>query len=89
MTGQTSVTSRHSTSGATLSAMTELTVQTYRVPDMSCAHCTAAIEGEVSKVVGVEAVRVDLDAKLVTVTGEAQDGAIRAAIDEAGYDIAD
>ena len=38
---------------------------------------------------GVAAVAVDLDAKTVTVTGQAlDDDAIRAAIDEAGYDVA-
>lgn len=89
MTGQTSVTCPRSTSEATLSAMTEPTAQTYRVPAMSCAHCTAAIEGAVFKVEGVESVRVDLETRLVTVTGRAQDAAIRAAIDEAGYDIAE
>jgi copper chaperone CopZ len=62
---------------------------TYSVPGVSCAHCQAAIAGEVSGVAGVEAVDVDLDSKLVTVTGESlDDAALRAAIDEAGYDIA-
>jgi copper chaperone len=65
--------------------MTELI---YSVPGVSCEHCRAAISSEVSKVAGVKAVDVDLDAKRVTVAGaELDDGAIRAAIDEAGYDI--
>lgn len=62
---------------------------TYSVPGVSCEHCRAAITGEVVKVAGVEAVDVDLDAKRVTVAGtEIDDGAVRAAIDRAGYDIA-
>ncbi len=66
--------------------MSELT---YTVPSMSCEHCRAAITGEVSKVAGVAGVEIDLDSKLVVVRGEAvDDGAVRAAIDEAGYDIA-
>jgi len=41
----------------------------------------------VSRVVGVTSVTVDLDAKLVTVYGSGvADGAVRAAIDEAGYE---
>jgi copper chaperone len=61
---------------------------TYRVPGMSCGHCKSAIESEVGGVSGVDGVAVDLDAKLVTVTGAAlDDGALRAAIDEAGYEI--
>jgi len=61
----------------------------YSVPGVSCEHCRAAIEGEVSQVEGVVTVTVDLDAKTVTVTGVPLDEeAIVAAIDEAGYDVA-
>jgi copper chaperone len=62
---------------------------TYSVPGISCGHCRTAITGEVTKVAGVSAVDVDLDAKTVTVNGVGfNDGAVRDAIDEAGYDIA-
>ncbi|MGE0879454.1 MAG: cation transporter [Acidimicrobiia bacterium] len=61
---------------------------TYLVPGISCGHCKAAIEGEVTKVAGVSKVDVDIDAKTVKVEGTATDEAIRAAIDEAGYEIA-
>lgn len=63
------------------------TEHTYSVPDISCDHCKQAIEGEVKTVDGVSAVHVDVDAKLVTVTG-GDDAAVRSAIDTAGYDIA-
>ncbi|MGI9604825.1 MAG: heavy-metal-associated domain-containing protein [Acidimicrobiales bacterium] len=66
-----------------------MSTTTYSVPDMSCAHCEKAITDEVSAVAGVESVSIDLDAKTVTVAGGAADDAIRGAIDEAGYDIAD
>jgi copper chaperone len=70
--------------------MTQTTEQlTYSVPGVSCSHCRAAITGEVEKVPGVTGVAVDLDAKRVDVSGEnLDDRAIRAAIDEAGYDAA-
>jgi copper chaperone CopZ len=62
---------------------------TYRVPAMHCENCERAIKDEVGVVAGVEAVEVDLAAKLVTVRGESvSDQAVRAAIDEAGYDVA-
>ena len=62
---------------------------TYSVPDISCGHCSAAIAAEVEKLAGIETVDVDLEHKLVTVTGQGlDDGALRGAIDEAGYDIA-
>ena len=61
----------------------------YSVPGINCGHCRAAITAEVEKVAGVQSVDVDLDAKSVTVAGEqVEDAAVRAAIDEAGYDIA-
>ncbi len=59
---------------------------TYSVPGVSCEHCRTAITNEVSKVEGVAAVEVDLDARRVRVAGEAADDAVLAAIDEAGYD---
>lgn len=61
---------------------------TYRVPGLSCEHCRAAVTSEVGAVAGVESVAVDLEAKLVTVSGSGLgDAAIRAAIDAAGYDV--
>jgi copper chaperone len=61
----------------------------YSVPGVNCGHCVSAVTGEVEHVAGVESVIVDLDSKRVTVKGHSiDDGAVRAAIDEAGYDIA-
>jgi copper chaperone len=61
--------------------------RTFSVPGISCGHCKAAIEGEVSQVPGVTLVDVDIDARSVRVEGEAADEAIVAAIDEAGYEV--
>ena len=59
----------------------------YRVDGMSCEHCVVAVTSEVGDVAGVQAVDVDLETKLVRVTGAAiDDTAVVAAIDEAGYD---
>jgi copper chaperone CopZ len=60
---------------------------TYSVPGMSCGHCEAAITDEVTRLAGVEAVEVDLDAKLVHVSGDGVDeAAVIEAIGEAGYE---
>jgi copper chaperone len=60
---------------------------TYRVPGMSCGHCTQAVEGTLSRVAGVQSVDADLETKLVTVRGEGlRDYELRSAIDEAGYE---
>ncbi len=60
---------------------------TYRVPGMTCDHCEHAVSSELGAVTGVAGVEVDLDTKLVSVTGEGlDDQALRAAIEEAGYE---
>ena len=61
----------------------------YRVPDVSCEHCIHAITRELTQIPGVRHVDVNLDTKLVTVQSEdgVSDGALRAGIEEAGYDI--
>ena len=62
---------------------------TYTVNGMSCGHCKSAVESEVGRVPGVEFVDADLETKLVLVRGDGlQDEALRAAIDEAGYEAA-
>ena len=62
---------------------------TYSVPAIHCAHCAMSIREEISEVEGVETIDVDLDSKLVTVSGrELDDGKLRAAIEEAGYEAA-
>ena len=62
---------------------------TYTVPAIHCEHCELSIREELSDVAGVDEVAVDLDSKLVTVTGHGlNDAALRAAIVEAGYEAA-
>jgi copper chaperone CopZ len=62
---------------------------TYTVPAIHCAHCAMSIREEVSEVEGVDDVAVDLDTKVVTVKGNGLDDvALRAAIEEAGYEAA-
>jgi copper chaperone CopZ len=60
----------------------------YVVPGISCGHCKSAIEGEVAKIRGVDSVEVDIAERTVTVSGSAGDDSLRAAIDEAGYEVA-
>lgn len=67
--------------------MAEDEMQTFSVPEISCEHCVSAITTEVNAVAGVTTLAIDLDAKLVTVSGGDR-AAIIAAIDEAGYDVA-
>ncbi len=62
----------------------------YSAPGVTCEHCRMAITKEVDTVAGVQSVDVDLERKLVTVRGDGvSDAAVRSAIDEAGYDVAE
>jgi copper chaperone len=64
------------------------TEKTYTVHGMSCQHCVVAVSEEVGQVAGVESVDVALETKQVTVRGrDLDDRALRAAIDEAGYEV--
>jgi copper chaperone len=59
----------------------------YSVPGLHCGHCERAVKDELGAVAGVESVDVDLETKLVAVSGrDLDDTALRAAIDEAGYE---
>ncbi|MFF0338115.1 heavy-metal-associated domain-containing protein [Kribbella sp. NPDC004875] len=70
-----------------------MTTQTYSVSGMTCGHCTSAVTEEISKLVGVQDVQIDLVAggtSAVHVTSESalDEAAVRAAVDEAGYELA-
>ena len=59
----------------------------YVVPGMTCDHCVNAVRGELSSVAGVAGVEIDLGTKAVRVSGEGlDDAALRAAIENAGYE---
>ncbi|MGH3795665.1 MAG: heavy-metal-associated domain-containing protein [Pseudonocardiaceae bacterium] len=65
-------------------------ISEYSVTGMTCRHCVAAITEEVSAIPGVTEVRVDLAAGRVSITSGVRldDATVRAAIDEAGYEVA-
>jgi len=68
-----------------------MSTATYRVQGMTCAHCVSAVSTEVGAIPGVRDVRVDLASGQVTVTSDQalDTEAVRAAVDEAGYDLVD
>jgi copper chaperone len=66
-----------------------MATRTYLVTGMTCGQCVSSVTEEVAKVVGVEAVAVDLASGQVTVTGDRfTDEQVTAAVAEAGYAIA-
>ena len=63
---------------------------TYTVTGMTCGHCVASVTEEVQEISGVEHVDVVLDTGAVTVTSAelVDDAAVKAAVEEAGYQLA-
>ncbi|MGH3940219.1 MAG: heavy-metal-associated domain-containing protein [Pseudonocardiaceae bacterium] len=66
------------------------TVSEFTITGMSCQHCVTAVTEEVGAIVGVTDVHVDLDTGLLRVTSAVplDASAVRAAVDEAGYEVA-
>jgi copper ion binding protein len=60
----------------------------FEVPGMTCDHCVHAVSEELSRIEGVTTVDVDLGSKRVVVEGTDDVEAVRAAVDEAGYEAA-
>lgn len=66
-----------------------MTTATYQVKGMTCQHCVNSVTEEVGKVAGVASVDVDLGSGRVTIESDTalDDAAVRAAVDEAGFEI--
>jgi copper chaperone CopZ len=61
----------------------------YKVSGMSCGHCEGAVSGEISEIAGVSSVKAVASSGEVTVTSAAplDEEAVRAAVDEAGFEL--
>jgi len=66
-----------------------MSTTTYRVDGMTCGHCVGSVTAELSKLDGVTHVDVTLETGTVAVTSDAplDDATVRAAVDEAGYEL--
>jgi copper chaperone CopZ len=70
--------------------MTQPTTRTYTVQGMTCDHCAASVNEEVSELAGVADVAVNLASGRLEVTGASfTDDEIRVAVEEAGYKLGD
>ena len=63
---------------------------TYTVSGMTCGHCVASVTEEITEIDGVTDVAVDLPTGAVTVTSDRplDQAQVRAAVEEAGYQLA-
>jgi copper ion binding protein len=66
-----------------------MATSTYQVQGMTCGHCVSAVSSEIGQLAGVSDVSVELQTGRVTVTAEQplDDDAVRAAVEEAGYEL--
>ncbi len=64
---------------------------TYTVTGMTCGHCVTAVTEEVTSIPGVTDVQVDLTSGALRITSQTllDKTAVKAAVDEAGYELAD
>ena len=62
----------------------------YTVSGMHCGHCVASVTEEVEEIAGVQDVDVVLETGALTVTSiqPIDDAAVKAAVEEAGYQLA-
>ncbi len=58
----------------------------FQVPEMSCGHCTAAIEKSILAADPAAVVATDLETRVVNVVSTASPDSIAAAIRKAGYE---
>jgi len=62
---------------------------TYTVSGMTCSHCVMSVTEEITAIDGVTDVAVDLPTGAVAVTSDRplEEARVRAAVEEAGYDL--
>ncbi|CAM4343649.1 copper ion binding protein [Nocardia ninae] len=74
-----------------MSAVPATVTTTATVTGMTCGHCVSSVREEVGKIDGVTSVAVDLSSGLLKIESSApvEREAIAAAVDEAGYRLAD
>lgn len=67
-----------------------MTTAAYTVTGMTCEHCVRSVSEEIEAIGGVTDVHVDLPTGGVTITSELplDPAQVRAAVEEAGYDLA-
>ncbi|WAP56106.1 heavy-metal-associated domain-containing protein [Streptomyces luomodiensis] len=67
----------------------EAVTTVYQVTGMTCGHCEGAVSEEIGALDGVDSVKAVASTGQVTVVSTAplDDEAVRAAVDEAGYEL--
>lgn len=72
-----------------MSDSTTTTTTTYVVAGMTCEHCVRSVTESLTALPGVTGVEVDLTSGRVTVSSDrpVDDGSVRAAVIDSGYEV--
>lgn len=57
----------------------------FHVPDMSCGHCTAAVDKALRAIDPIASIDIDLTSKTVKIASTKDGFALQAALNDAGY----
>lgn len=57
------------------------------IEGMSCGHCVKHVKNALDEVTGVSKVNVNLEEKFAIVEGSDDEAAMKAAVEDAGYDV--
>jgi copper chaperone CopZ len=68
--------------------MSASTEKTYVIEGMTCGHCEVSVREEVEELAGVQSAQADRTTGRLTVRGDVEDAAVRAAVQAAGYEVA-
>jgi copper chaperone len=59
---------------------------TYKVDGMSCNHCVKSVTSAIKELDASVDVQIDLDSKQVNISKDLDEGALRDAIEDVGFD---
>ncbi len=62
-----------------------MTTNEYQVTGMTCGHCEMSVREEVAEVPGAQDIEVSHETGRLVVSGDVDDAAVLAAVQEAGY----
>jgi copper chaperone CopZ len=57
------------------------------IEGMSCGHCVKHVKEALLEVKGMKSAEVELSTKSAVIDGEAEDSAIKFAVEDAGYEV--
>ncbi len=67
--------------------MSDTIEKTYVIEGMTCGHCELSVREEVEELAGVQSAQADRTTGRLTVRGDVDEAAVRAAVQAAGFEL--